>query len=322
MKMVLMSVRARWLGVLGCLVPLLAVAGCVTVRPAHTIERSQSGQLSIVAAFYPLQFVAQRIAGDQATVTSLTQPGAEPHDLELTPRQVASLTTASLVIYQKGFQAAVDEAVTQSENPGVIDTATVVPLRPLASADGDLDHGDRPERDHSDLDPHVWLDPTALSRIARAVAQRLSTIDPTHASDYERNADTLVKDLNDLDRSFHSGLAHCVRTEFMTTHAAFGYLAERYHLRQIAISGLSPDLEPSPARIAEVQHQAQAKGITTIFSETLVSPAVAQAIAGDLGLATDVLDPVEGITRQSRGHDYLTVMSANLEALRKAGQCS
>jgi zinc transport system substrate-binding protein len=275
-----------------------------------------------VAAFYPLQFVAQRIAGDQATVTSLTQPGAEPHDLELTPRQVASLTTASLVIYQKGFQAAVDEAVSQSENPGVIDTATVVPLRPLASADADLDHGDRPERDHSDLDPHVWLDPTALSRIARAVAQRLSTIDPTHAPDYERNADTLVKDLDDLDRSFHSGLAHCVRTEFMTTHAAFGYLAERYQLRQIAISGLSPDLEPSPARIAEVQHLAQTKGITTIFSETLVSPAVAQAIAGDLGLATDVLDPVEGITRQSRGHDYLTVMSANLEALRKAGQCS
>jgi zinc transport system substrate-binding protein len=321
MKMVLMSVKTRWLGVLGCLVPLLAVTGCVTVRPGHTIERSQSGQLSIVAAFYPLQFVAQRIAGDQATVTNLTQPGAEPHDLELTPRQVASLTTANLVIYQKGFQAAVDEAVMQSENPDVVDAATVVPLRPLAST-GDLDHGDRPEHDHSDLDPHVWLDPTAVSRIARAVAQRLSTIDSTHAADYERNADTLVKDLDDLDRSFHSGLAQCVRTEFMTTHAAFGYLAERYHLQQIAISGLSPDLEPSPARIAEVQHHAQATGITTIFSETLVSPAVAQAIAGDLGLVTDVLDPVEGITRQSRGHDYLSVMFANLAALRKAGQCS
>ena len=108
----------------------------------------------------------------------------------------------------------------------------------------------------------------------------------------------------------------------MTTHAAFGYLAERYHLTQIGISGLSPDSEPSPARIAEVQRVARDHRLTTIFYETLVSPAVAQAIAGDLGLATDVLDPIEGITSQSRGQDYLSVMSANLAALRKAGECS
>jgi zinc transport system substrate-binding protein len=117
-------------------------------------------------------------------------------------------------------------------------------------------------------------------------------------------------------------LAHCVRTEFITTHAAFGYLAERYHLTQIGISGLSPDSEPSPARIAEVQRIARNHGLTTIFSETLVSPAVAQAVAGDLGLRTDVLDPVEGITNESRGQDYLSVMSANLAALRRAGECS
>ena len=322
MKMVLMLVSLARLLVLACLLPLAAVAGCANAGPATTIKTKQPGQLTIVAAFYPLQFVAQRVAGDRVTVTSLTQPGAEPHDLELTPRQVASLTTASLVIYEKGFQPAVDEAVVQSENPQVIETTTVVPLLPLASPDGDLDHGGGAKDDHSALDPHVWLDPTAVSRIARAVEQRLSTIDPDHAADYGRNADTLVKELDDLDQTFRSGLAHCVRTEFMTTHAAFGYLAERYHLTQIGISGLSPDSEPSPARIAEVQRVARDYGITTVFSETLASPAVAQAVAGDLGLATDVLDPIEGITSQSRGQDYLSVMSANLAALRKAGGCS
>ena len=322
MKMVLMLVSLARLLVLACLLPLAAVAGCANAGPATTIKTKQPGQLTIVAAFYPLQFVAQRVAGDRVTVTSLTQPGAEPHDLELTPRQVASLTTASLVIYEKGFQPAVDEAVVQSENPQVIETTTVVPLLPLASPDGDLDHGGGAKDDHSALDPHVWLDPTAVSRIARAVEQRLSTIDPDHAADYGRNADTLVKELDDLDQTFRSGLAHCVRTEFMTTHAAFGYLAERYHLTQIGISGLSPDSEPSPARIAEVQRVARDYGITTVFSETLASPAVAQAVAGDLGLATDVLDPIEGITSQSRGQDYLSVMSANLAALRKAGECS
>jgi zinc transport system substrate-binding protein len=319
MKMVLMSVSARPLRILACLLPLVAAAACASAEPATT---TGTGQLRIVAAFYPLQFVAQRVAGDHAMVANLTQPGAEPHDLELTPRQVASLTTASLVIFEKGFQPAVDEAVVQSENPQVIETTTVVPLRPLASPDGDLDHGGGAEDDHSALDPHVWLDPTAVSRIARAVEQRLSTVDPDHAADYVRNADTLIEELDNLDQTFRSGLAHCVRTEFMTTHAAFGYLAERYHLTQIGISGLSPDSEPSPARIAEVQRVARDYGITTVFSETLASPAVAQAVAGDLGLATDVLDPIEGITSQSRGQDYLSVMSANLAALRKAGECS
>jgi zinc transport system substrate-binding protein len=319
MKMVLMSVSVRPLRILACLLALVASAACARAGPATTT--TETGQFRIVTAFYPLQFVAQRIADDHARVANLTQPGAEPHDLELTPRQVASLTTASLVIYEKGFQPAVDEAVVQSENPQVLETTTVVPLRPLASPGGDLDHGNA-EDDHSALDPHVWLDPTAVSRIARAVEQRLSTIDPDHATDYGRNADVLVKELDNLDQTFRSGLAHCVRTEFMTTHAAFGYLAERYHLTQIGINGLSPDSEPSPARIAEVQRVARDHGITTVFSETLASPAVAEAVAGDLGLATDVLDPIEGITSQSRGQDYLSVMSANLAALRKAGECS
>jgi zinc transport system substrate-binding protein len=320
MKMVLMSVSASRMGVLCCMLILLAVSGCATARPASS--SGPRGELTIVTAFYPLQFVAQRVSGGHAAVMNLTHPGAEPHDLELTPRQVASLTTATLVIYERGFQPAVDEAVVQSENRQVIDTTTIVPLRPLAVGSDDLDTGQWTGDDHPALDPHVWLDPTALGRIARVVQQRLSAIDPDHAIDYARNAATLNRQLRSLDRSFHSGLAHCVRPEFMTTHAAFGYLAQRYHLTQIAISGLNPDAEPSPARIAEVQRLAQDHGLTTIFSETLVSPAVAQAIAGDLGLVTDVLDPIEGITDQSRGQDYLSVMSSNLAALRKAGGCS
>jgi zinc transport system substrate-binding protein len=320
MKMVLMSVSASRMGVLCCMLILLAVSGCATARPASS--SGPRGELTIVTAFYPLQFVAQRVSGGHAAVMNLTHPGAEPHDLELTPRQVASLTTATLVIYERGFQPAVDEAVVQSENRQVIDTTTIVPLRPLAVGSDDLDTGQWTGDDHPALDPHVWLDPTALGRIARVVQQRLSTIDPDHATDYARNAATLNRQLRSLDRSFRSGVAHCVRTDFMTTHAAFGYLAQRYHLTQIAISGLNPDAEPSPARIAEVQRLAQDHGLTTIFSETLVSPAVAQAIAGDLGLVTDVLDPIEGITDQSRGQDYLSVMSSNLAALRKAGGCS
>ena len=321
MKMVLMSVSVRRLGVVACLLSLLAAAACASTGSAGTPTRT-TGQLRIVAAFYPLQFITQRVVGEHATVVNLTQPGAEPHDLELTPRQVASLTTANLVIYEKGFQPDVDEAVGQSENREVIDTTTVVSLRPLMTNGDDLGHGEGAGHDHSALDPHIWLDPTSVSRIAGAVEARLVIIDPDHAADYRRNARELEQELRGLDLSYRSGLAHCVRTEFITTHAAFGYLAQRYHLTQIAISGLSPDAEPSPARIAEVQRVAREYGLTTIFSETLVSPALARAIAGDLGLVTDVLDPIEGLTDQSRGHDYFSIMASNLAALRKAGGCS
>jgi len=301
---------------------LLAAACGQSGTPAE--GAAQPGQLKIVTAFYPFQFVAARVAGEHAVVTSLTAPGAEPHDLELTPKQVASVTTADLVVYEKSFQAAVDEAVDQSGNGDVLDTATVVPLVPLEEGDGH-DHtaaaGGEGADGQSGLDPHVWLDPTNMADITGAVADRLTQIDPEHATDYRANAQKLVEELSSLDTSYRTGLATCQRSEFITTHAAFGYLARAYHLAQIGINGLSPDSEPSPARIADVQKIAKEHEVTTIFYETLVSPAVAQSIAADLGLKTDVLDPIEGITDASRGTDYLSVMTSNLTALRTANGC-
>ena len=153
------------------------------------------------------------------------------------------------------------------------------------------------------------------------MAHRLADADPAHATYYRAGAASLRQDLDTLDEQFRTGLADCTRTEFVTTHAAFGYLARRYGLTQIGIGGLSPDVEPSPARVAEVQREVAEHGLTTVFYETLVSPAVARSVAGDLGLRTDVLDPVEGITPESRGQDYVKVMTANLAALREAGGC-
>lgn len=293
---------------------LLLVAACgggtASAGPAT------DGRLTIVTAFYPFQFIAEHVAGDHAVVTSLTQPGAEPHDLELTPRQVGSISDADLVVYEHSFQAAVDEAVQQSGNASTLDTATVVPLQDLGT-EAEEGTGSRDRY----LDPHVWLDPVNVATIATAVATRLTALDPAHAADYRRNAAALKTELATLDHRYRSGLSSCRRNRFITQHAAFGYLARRYHLTQIAIGGLSPDTEPSPARIARVQQEARSAGVTTIFYETLVSPAVARSVAGDLGLRTDVLDPVEGITAASRGQDYLAVMQSNLTALETADGC-
>ncbi|GAA1850953.1 metal ABC transporter substrate-binding protein [Microlunatus capsulatus] len=323
-----MNKNVRPLGALAAASALLLAAGCGGGTAGTGAAADQPGQLDVVTAFYPFQFVAERVAGPHATVTSLTQPGAEPHDLELTPRQVASVSTADLVVYERTFQAAVDEAVDQSGNEHVLDVAAVVPLQPLAAGEHEEHAGEEhaeegeEEHDHGGLDPHVWLDPTQMVTITTAVRDQLSTLDPDHAADYQANAAALEAELGGLDQDFRTGLASCRRTEFITTHTAFGYLAKRYGLSQIGITGLSPDAEPSPARIAEVQQEATEHGVTTIFYETLISPAIAQAIAGDLGLATDVLDPLEGITESSRGQDYVAVMRSNLTALQKAGGCS
>src|SRR4051812_32503363 len=318
--MKIISVKVRWrLGGGVAAVLLLVTAGCAT--PGHaSAPRSSPGELRIVTSFYPLQFVASRVAENHATVSDLTPPGAEPHDLELTPRQVASVTAADLVVYEKSFQPAVDDAVAQSGNRHVLDITTVTPLQPLSPVSGPR-AGPLAETRQGGLDPHVWLDPTNLDRIARAVVDRLESVDPAHDADYEANAGALIRDLDALDRAYAQGLHSCRRTEFVTTHAAFGYLARRFGLQQIAFSGLSPDSEPSPVRVAAVQTAARRLQLTTIFYETLASPAVANAVAGDLGLRTDVLDPVEGLTQESRGSDYLAIMRSNLAALREANEC-
>lgn len=310
---------------------LAAVTACGGQRPASPSDRP-----TVVAAFYPLQFAAEGAAGPEAAITNLTQPGAEAHDLELTPKQVAALVTADVVVYQKGFQPAVDKAIEQAQPKRVVDAAAVMRFRPAPQSDGD-DHAAGPGgpdghshsdghtegdgHDHGALDPHAWLDPTNEAALTRAVATALGDARPGLRAAYAQRAEATAARLDDLDHAFATGLNDCRRREFITSHAAFGYVAARYGLEQIGVRGLSPDSEPSPARIAEVQALARRYGVTTIFSETLVSPAVAQSIAGDLGLTTDVLDPLEGLTDQARGADYVEVMQANLAALKKANQC-
>ena len=298
----------------GILAVLLALTGCAATPPTPA-----DGRLAVVASFYPLQFVVERVGGDRVAVTTLTQPGVDPHDVELTPTQVAAISRAALVVYQKGLQAAVDRVV-ETEGPArVVEATEVVPLHDhpagTEAAPVDADHA------HASADPHTWLDPTTMAAYGRAVAGALAAVDPGHAGEYAQRADSLAAELTTLDTAFSEGLASCDRRTFVTAHDAFGYLAERYGLTQVSIAGLAPDAEPSPARVAEVQRIAKQTRVTTIFYETLTSPAVATAIAGDLGLRTDVLDPLEGLTGESRGTDYIAVMTANLTALRTANGC-
>ena len=281
---------------------------------------SGSGKTTVVAAFYPLQFIAERVGGDAVTVSNLTKPGAEPHDLELAPNQVAAIGNADVVVYLAGFQPAVDEAVEQHAKGHAFDVAGVQPLSDApAGGEEEAEKAGGQAHVNDGKDPHVWLDPLRLAAIVDQLATRLATADPDHAADIRGRAAALRAELEALDKEYAAGLATCQRREVVTSHAAFGYLAERYKLRQIPISGLSPEEDPSPQHLAEVTKLAKQSGVTTIFFETLVSPKVAEALASEVGAKAEVLDPIEGI---DGGGDYLSVMRQNLARLRTALDCA
>ena len=259
---------------------------------------------SVVTAFYPLEYAAGQVGGDAVTVTSLTPPGVEPHDLELTAAQVAEIASADLVLYIKGFQPAVDEAIAQQAADRAIDVSAGLTL--LAgeahSEEEGAAHSDE-EAAHSDEeganDPHVWLDPANMAAIGTLIGERIAELSPDAAATVEGNSAAFAQAMNDLDARFADGLAQCASRDLVVSHEAFGYLAAAYDLTQVGISGLSPEAEPSPARMREVADLVRANGVSTIYYETLVDPKVAQTIADETGAQTAVLDPLEGLVEGS-----------------------
>lgn len=328
------------------LIPSTALAGAVALGlvslsacagSSDAADGGNGGKLDVVASFYPMQYLAEQIGGGHVAVDTLTKPGVEPHDLELKPRQIGELGEADVVLYLKGIQPAVDKAIAQAgcrehrrrrhphEARGPRHRSRSRrprgPRRRVrrgARRARRLRRGPRPRLRRPAADPHVWLDPVKYAEVAKGVGSALAKADPANAADYKKNTDALVKKLGDLDTAFETGLKNTATKTFITTHSAFGYLAERYGLDQEGISGVDPESEPSPARIKELQDIAEKDKVTTVFFETLASDRTAKTLASDTGLRTDVLDPLEGITDTSKGDDYIEVMRSNLAALQKA----
>jgi zinc transport system substrate-binding protein len=272
------------------------LAAVITALLVGNDSKGAKDNASIVAAFYPLAFAAQQLGGADGRVTNLTPAGAEPHDLELKPSDVATVKDAGLVLLMgHGFQPQLERVAADSD-------AKVLTLL------------DTPGLRRNDEDPHVWLDPL---RYALLVDQIGKALDATPA------AKRFVERLKALDRELRAGLAHCARHEIVTSHAAFGYLAERYGLTQIPVEGLAPEAEPSPRDLARVVALARKNGVTTVYAETLVSPKLAETIARETGARSDVLDPIEGLTPKAvaAAADYFSVMRANLAALRRGLGC-
>jgi zinc transport system substrate-binding protein len=287
----------------------LVLAGCGGSEEGG--EAGATTRTEIVAGFYPLAWAAEQVAGEAAEVTNLTPPGAEPHDLELSARDVGRVRDADLVLLVgAGFQPALEDAAADAK--ATFDALDRLKL--LEASDEEHGHEEEHEAQESGVDPHFWLDPLRFARVVERLGAELGREDA---------ASNLAADLQALHREFQHGLADCERREMVTSHAAFGYLAARYGLEQVSVAGLSPEAEPTPRELEEVVEHVRETGATTVFFETLVSPRIAETVAREAGADTAVLNPLEGLTAEEvdTGADYVSVMRDNLAALRAALAC-
>lgn len=299
----------------------LLLTGC---SGAASDSNDQGGRLSVVAGTYVLAHVAEQVGGDRVEVVTLTPPGGHPHDLELTPKQVVQVASADLVMHLPGLQPALDEAIAQQAPKAGYDAYDGIALLERAAGDVHADeagHADE-EAAHADeggADPHVWLDPANLVTMADNLAERLAKLAPADAEGFRARAQELAGSLGALDSEFSTGLGSCRSRTIVVAHQAFGYLAKAYDLQQVAVTGISPDAEPSPARLADITQLVREQGITTVFTESQVDAKVAQTIAQETGVQVLVLDPIESVQGSD---DYASVMRRNLDALRNALDCS
>ncbi|MEK7499240.1 MAG: zinc ABC transporter substrate-binding protein [Patescibacteria group bacterium] len=299
----------KYIFTIGVVVLLIIAMGAYTIRhrtesPKQATESPSSEKLQIVASFYPMEFFAEQIAGSYADITNVTPAGTEPHDFEPSAQDIAKMERANLIILNGNLEpwGANIQANLQHS-----------PVRIIVAGEGII----------KNADPHIWLDPILAKEIVRKIGDAIVAIDPSNSEFYHANTNDLLQKLDQLDTDYKTRLAHCASQDFVTSHAAFGYLAEQYALHQVPIAGLSPEEEPSPQTLATVAKFVQQNNVKYIFFESLVSPKLAQTIASETHTQTLELNPIEGLTTEEKqeGKSYFSVMRSNLQNLQTALSC-
>ena len=297
---------------------LRATAAFLTASAVLATGCSSADEVpSVVASFYPLAFAAGHVAGPGWEVADLTPPGTEAHDVELTLEDRASIEEADLLLYlgDIGFQPQVEEAV--PEVPGeVVAVADGIPLtEPIPEEEEDEEEGHVEET----ADPHAWLDPQLFAMMVDRVSDGLAAADPRGIDGYRERAAALRGELDALDRAYREQLAGCELDVMVVSHEAFGYLAGPYGLRQIGLTGLSPEAEPTVERLGQAGAVLEDGAAGAVFYEAGgEARRIAESVASDFGVPALPLGTLES---EPPSGDYLSVMEDNLRSLRRGLDC-
>jgi zinc transport system substrate-binding protein len=299
------------------MIPALLFVGCG--QPQNVPGNSST--LKIITSFYPIYEIVKQVGGANVTIQNLVPAGAEPHDYEPTPQEIVNLNQADLVVYNgMGLEPWADKIIPELQQNGSKTLNLSDYFKNNAITNSPKTPGDA---EYLPFDPHLWLDPVNYQKEVQTVTQKLVEIDPNHQTDYQQNSQKFIKQLQELDLAYQNGFKSCKLNSFVTSHAAFAYLANRYHLKMVAISGLSPDAEPSSKVMAELTNLIRQNNIQYILTESLVSPKIADTLAQETGTKTLILNPLEGLTDQeiAKGKNYVSVMQDNLRSLQTALEC-
>lgn len=311
----------------------LSITGCTATGDPEG-SGAVEDEMLVYATIYPVYDFAVRVCGDRARVVQLVPDGVEPHDWEPSPRDMVNLQKAGVLIYNgAGMETWVEKVLAgfKRGGPVTVDCSAGIALLPVdgpahghqhpaETAGHDAHTGVHDDGQGSNIDPHIWLDPQNACKMVDNILRGVQQADPENAAYYEANARQYQEQLKQLDQRYAETLGGAGMRKFIVSHAAFGYLAHRYGLEQVPIRGISPEADPSPARMTEIIKTARQEGVKYIFFETLVSPRVSEVIAREAGAETLVLNPLGGLTAGERqaGKDYLAVMEENLHNLSLA----
>lgn len=303
---------------------MLVAGACSIQQRPQTSAEERDGKLLVYASIYPMYDFAQKIGGDKIDLRMMVPPGAEPHDWEPTAKIMAQMEKADVFIYNgANMEMWADKLVKSisSEKLKVVEASSGVSLIKLEDhEEGEYGKHEGEEDNHGDYDPHVWLDPMRALKQAENIKNAFVAADEENMEFYESNFNEFANKLRELDQKYREELKDRKLNEIVVAHAAFGYLADRYGLEQISVSGLTPQEEPSAAKMAQITELVREHGIKYIFFETLTSPKLAKVIANETGAKTAVLNPVGGLTKDEieEGKGYISIMEDNLEILKKA----
>jgi zinc transport system substrate-binding protein len=301
-----------------CSATVLA-AGCTTDSESNDAG-SVDGPLAVVASFYPLQWMAEEVGGDAVNVTSLTPEGVEPHDLAVDAGGLRALDAASAVIYLGAdFQPDVEKAIAgRDDGSKAVDLLQVEGVNLIAA--GDIGK----ETLSGGEDPHVWLDPVRMQVMVDGVVGALADAAPDRAQDFTERGEVLKDELGALHEAYRTSLVDCESTLLVTSHAAFGYLADQYGLTQVPIAGVSPEDTPDAKTLTGIAATARESGVSTVFFEDALPDDLARTVADEIGAEIDLLAALEFDPRGSISEDstYLSVMDSNREAIARGLRCS
>ncbi len=306
---------------LGVIFVLFAIVVVVQISMQETQNKDEARLSKPVVALstFALYDIAKHIAGDTLDVFMIMPPGVDAHSFEPTPKLMVKIQKSALVVYSgAGLEPWIKKFQFKSD---VIDMSKYVKLRELEEDEHHHHEHDEHCSHDSSLDPHYWLDIDNMIKATQVITEAFVKILPEYKHLYYKNESAYIKMLKELDAEYKASLKECKKDTIIVNHDAFSYLAQRYGFHVEALSGLSPDAQPSAKNMAKLIEHVKEYGLKTVFFESFASDKAIKSIANEAKVKVDLLYPLGNITKEQTNATYQELMKINLQKISHAMEC-